>query len=266
MKASLKLTIWYFLFASLIATFSTMAILAWLGASAVQLLTTSGLTLKFRVPKLRINPSSLVTLLVAIIGIVAIESSSQGERITEMVKLRTVDRVMEGERGYLEDFNVGITDFLLDQPIFTITGVGLGNVHLYATEYLPVEVQSYAAGTPFVAKSFFLKWLSELGLLSFLVFCYWVVATLRKAASLERRVPKLGVAKGCIAKFGLPLFAFILASSYATPQFFMMLGSALAICAAGRREIRLVKAKHTAQVRARAFNTPITGNGRPVQG
>lgn len=253
MKASLKLPIWYFLFASMVATFSTMALLAWFCASAVQFFTTSDLRLKLHTQMLRIKRSVLFALLVALFAFVVVGFSGHSNLLTNLVEMRTLDRITENKSAYLEDFNAGITDFLLDQPLFSITGVGLGNVHLYANNYLTADVQDYAADTAFVAKSFSLKWISELGLLSFLIFSYWVVAALRKAASLERRVMELAAARGNIAKFGLPLFAFVLVSSYVIPQFFIMLGCALAICSIARREISLVKANHAIKAEARHF-------------
>lgn len=254
-KSSLRRSLWYFLFASMVATFSTMGLLAWFGASLVQFFTTADLRLKLRTPKFRISRSGLLSILIASTASAMIAFSPAGNRVIEMVEMRTVDRVTEVDRGYLEDFNVAITDFLLDQPLFLVTGVGLGNVHLYANDYLPIETQWYAAGKPFVAKSLALKLASELGLAVVLVFSYWVIFSLQKAASFRRRVKGLEDVTGSIAKFGLPLFAFVLVSVYVTPHFFMMLGCAFALVGIARHEIRGIKWSHRAQGPSEARTT-----------
>lgn len=259
MKAGLKLALWYFLFASMIATFSTMGMLAWFGATLVQFFTTFDLRLKLRAPKFMINRSILLSTLFATMAVAAIGFSPAGNRLIEMVEMRTVDRVTEGDQAYLEEFNVAITDFLLDQPLFLVTGVGLGNAHLYANDYLPLGTQYYAAGTPFVAKSLALKLVSEIGLPVFLFFSYWVISSLRKAASLRRLVKSLEAVTHNIAKFSLPLFAFVLVSVYVTPHFFMMLGCAFAVLAIARREISAIKSKRAVLMEAR----PIAPKVRP---
>lgn len=248
-KASFKQLIWYFLFVSMIATFSTMAILGWLAATSVQFFITSDLRFKFK--KIRLRRSGLVAVLIGALVASMIALSSMGDQLGRIIETRTVDRVTTGDRAYLEEFNVAITDFLLDQPLFLVTGVGLGNAHLYANDYLPIETQWYAAGTPFVAKSLALKFASELGLVVLLVFSYWVISSLRKAASCRRRVNGLEDVTGSIAKFGLPLFAFALVSVYVTPHLFMALGCALAIVAIARDQSSAIRLGRIAQVRPR---------------
>lgn len=85
-----------------------------------------------------------------------------------IIMFRTVDRIME--TGLLEDWNIAVLDFLFDNPRYILTGVGLGNVHFYAKDYIPVFASHYMYDNVFVAKSGFLRIISELGIVGFVLF------------------------------------------------------------------------------------------------
>jgi hypothetical protein len=110
---------------------------------------------------------TVMVLLIAILGLVGSKSLLSSLEITDLFAARTY------ERTELEDFDEAILSFLIHEPEQMVLGVGMGNVHLYADRYLPVNAVPYARGTAFRAKAGTLKLLSEFGLLGFLL---WTVA------------------------------------------------------------------------------------------
>lgn len=215
---------WLFLLTSLLSTFSTMAILGWAGATVTQLVMSarSGFNSRLVKPK-RIRKKIIISILVSLLAVSALVVTTGPDKVFGLLSYRTTERVQSSEYGYLEEFNVAIISFLLSQPQYILSGVGLGNVHLYADEFLPVEVRYYASGTAFVAKSGALRWISEVGMVSFLGLLVWGAWVVRRAAY---GAIKYGEINYSIAfdRIFVGILAFWMVSGYVASQFFLMLG------------------------------------------
>lgn len=251
--------VWPFLFVSMLATFSTMAILAWFGASLVQLAFGGRGSWARSDSKLVFNRRYLylgVFLLVLVPGtFIAFPESS----VVRLIESRTIERVM-GESGgpgggsaFLEDFNKAVSEFLRASPGYLLTGVGLGNVHLYADRFLPDYAVRYAGGTPFVAKSYLLRWVSELGILSLAVFLFWWIRLLGHTTRMTRYRAGTVALGAVVQRAGWGLLAFWLVSGYVTPQFFLLTGIMLGVSQLlrmGYREERSSLSPHEARPEA----------------
>jgi hypothetical protein len=98
--------------------------------------------------------------------------------LTEIVRMRTIDRLIE-TRG-IEDWNLAVWGWLIDNTWAVPFGVGLGNVHLYAAPYIPAEFLFYMGGRVFVAKSGLLRIVSEAGIVGLLLFFACAVPPLKR--------------------------------------------------------------------------------------
>ena len=58
----------------------------------------------------------------------------------------------------------------LDKPQYLLFGSGVGNIHNLAAQYIPQEYLHYMKDNIFVAKSGYLRIISELGLLGMFLF------------------------------------------------------------------------------------------------
>lgn len=92
-------------------------------------------------------------------------------------------------RDLVEDFDRAVLGFLQEEPGYLLTGVGLGNAHLYANEYLPTFAIPYAADTAFVAKSGYLRLISEVGLVGLALFLLWVGSQMRILSRAGKNLP-----------------------------------------------------------------------------
>lgn len=90
--------------------------------------------------------------------------------ILQLLNERTFLRLQE--TGFIEDWNEAVLGFLRESPTYWFTGVGLGNIHLYAQNYIPRYALPYMTGSVFVAKNGFLRLISEVGIIGFLFFLY----------------------------------------------------------------------------------------------
>jgi hypothetical protein len=227
--------LWPFLFVSMLATFSTMAILAWFGASLVQLAFRGRGNQAGRESVFSLNRRFLylgLTLSVLVPGtFIAFPES----RFVQLIEHRTIDRVI-GESnipgyspGFLEDFNEAVIGFLRASPAYSLTGVGLGNAHLYADPFLPDYAVRYAGGTTFVAKSFLLRWISEIGVISLAVFLIWWARMVGRTTRMTAYRPDTIALGGIVQRAGWSLLAFWLVSGYVTSQFFLLTGIVLAV-------------------------------------
>ena len=79
------------------------------------------------------------------------------------------ERVLDRNIGS-EDYDQPIQDFLLDKPQYSIFGSGMGNIHNLAEKYISSEYKHYMGNTIFVAKSGYLKLISELGFIGLFIF------------------------------------------------------------------------------------------------
>ena len=228
------LWLWPFLFVSMISTFSTMAIMGWVGASLVQFFIADRFARQTLLTRSWFN-GSVRWILLAFPLVMVVALSGKGGHFLGMVEYRTLDRVSHSERGALEDFNIANLDFLLDQPVWAVTGTGLGNSHLYSTPYLPDWARYYAKGTPFVAKSSVLRWVTELGLPSLILFLCLIFSRIHR--SLKRALLNGSTARtaGMLGRFAVPILALWLVSGYIAPQFYMTIGFCIALGGIGAR-------------------------------
>ncbi len=220
--------LWPFLFGSMVVTFSTTALVGWFGATLVQLATNR--QVRFSIPRIsgHIRFKTLLGIPLVVMALGSIGMLGMGGGVVEMLESRTTARIAQSEDGALEDFNVAVVGFLRDQPAWAITGTGLGNAHLHADPYLPSYAASYAGGKIFVAKSGGLRWISELGLLSLLLFGYWILASVRRAVSTVYRSENGAPFAKVLAKTCFPLFALWLVAGQVTPHLFVLLGGVVA--------------------------------------
>jgi hypothetical protein len=232
--------LWPLLFVSLLATFSTMAILGWLAASLVQVFVSPrfGITipplgqLVDRALKWGWRLLPIVLILVLIGG---------GAQIFDLIEFRTTGRLATRDGGVVEEFNAAVLGFLTSQPLWAVVGTGLGNAHLYADPFLPAYSLRYAAGTVFVAKSALLRWISEIGLITFLMFAYWAWSRIGGSIRNAHRTPTYSRYAAVCARFAVPMVALWLVSGYITPQFYLMIGACIALGQIVARE-RLIAA------------------------
>jgi O-antigen ligase len=221
----------------MLATTSVSAIYLWfLGTATLRLslllMKSQGRTTPIR-KTLALWLVSIVVLLIAwIYYIGATESPTTNPILSQLFW----DQVVA--RGLIEDFDVAIWDFLFDNPTALLVGVGLGNAHLYADQYLEPEFAAYAQGTAFVAKSGYLRVLSELGLVGLCLFLGWVVAELTQLRSrLQRSDLPLKLRTQGIALVGFGwamLLCFMMRGDYLSQQFYLTIGVVVAMIVALR--------------------------------
>jgi len=104
--------------------------------------------------------------------------------ILNVIYARTFGRLKAEEEKigqyFQEDFDKPIIDMLLDNPEVIISGVGLGNAHIYSDNYIVKVVSLYAGNTVFVAKRGYLRWISEIGIIGLVLFIVWMYVDLFK--------------------------------------------------------------------------------------
>ena len=227
-----SLSIWAFLMLSSLATLSASAVYLWLIGTVVQLS-----LLFFRAMSRRGGSSikqlrSMAGVLLLVVGILFGGLAVIGQQ-GDVLKASFNRRVIE--RDPIEDFDAAIGDFLLAEPFRIPMGVGLGNAHLYADSYLPPEARRYAAGTAFVAKSGYLRLISELGLVGLVLFVIWVGRVLwrvQKVSACYEMHSAPGFMGRVAWQFGWVVFwAFLARGGYISPIFFLVMGSCAAIVA-----------------------------------
>ena len=82
-----------------------------------------------------------------------------------MLNERVLDRNIASE-----DYDQPIQDFLMAKSEYSIFGVGMGNIHNLSEKYINSQNKFYMANTIFVAKSGYLKLISELGFIGLFLF------------------------------------------------------------------------------------------------
>jgi hypothetical protein len=108
---------------------------------------------------------------------------SNVEPISSIIKARTFERL--SNTGLLEDTNETIQLFFLDNPLYLISGVGMGQIHLFAQGYIPDQFLYYMTNVVFVAKNGYLKIISDVGVIGLLSFCFGVFFILKDLKSLK---------------------------------------------------------------------------------
>lgn len=222
------LGIWLFLAATTIATMSTSAFLIWIIGTALQFPTAALFGIRWRVSFARILVMLSFVAIPVTLAMTALQAS--GIPVVDLLAARTIERI--DSNGAIEDFDLAIIDFLKDNPALALTGVGLGNVHLHATRYMGVEFQHYATGKIFVAKTQYLRLISETGIIGLLLFLTWFLVLLIDTAVAVRResaaafVPIIPIAT-------MTLVVFMAAGGLAD-EFYVLVGIMSAVVWMGR--------------------------------
>ncbi|TRW14861.1 hypothetical protein [Glacieibacterium frigidum] len=229
------LGVWLFLLVSAAATYSTSAVALWIVGSLVQL----PAAWLLRVPVRRsVGSMGGAALLVFIgVGLAVAAGEARGIPIIDLLAERTIERI--DSDGAVEDFDLAILSYLTEHPADAITGLGIGDAHLYAAPYLEPLFLIYAEGTVFAAKTGYLRLISEVGFIGFALFLAWYGRLNFAVAHAVRRDPGLAALIPMSATF----LTVYLANSAIGNEFWMVAG--------------ILTAAAAARVPARAGRTPV---------
>jgi len=223
--------LWLFLAVSGLATFSTTAIYLWIiGTVALAILKLTR-ALRGRHGWRRALLGSAVSLTLITAGVVTVmtysSASPEDASLIGLLHERTIGR----EAAIIEDFDHAVLQFLADEPMQAVLGVGMGNVHLYADPYLAPVVAVFAGGTSFVAKSGYLRTISELGILGMLLWFAWVGRQIKEATKASRLeyMQKDVSQSSTIPNAGVMMVLLFLGSGMVVSQFYFVIGACAAL-------------------------------------
>ena len=112
---------------------------------------------------LALRPKSTIYLgVLAMIVFLLLYATGMVDLFAHIISGRLFDRI--DSNGALEDFDIATWDFFIHNPVLIFTGVGLGNIHIVASDYLPWFAE-WAYGTRWHAKMGWLYVLSGSGIL-----------------------------------------------------------------------------------------------------
>jgi hypothetical protein len=230
LKRGRLIALWLFFAATTLASWSTSAILTWTVCSIVQFPLARLFGARMRVSGVRIAGFIAIIMLPILLIGMAVEAS--GFPLFDVISARTIDRI--DTTGAVEDFDLAIYAYFADHPERTITGVGLGNIHLYATPYLEPEFQGYALGQVFVAHVGYLRFLSEIGIIGLGMLLTWVLALLIETAR-ALRAPLLSGMVTILPIATIAVMALMITWQY-TAEFTLLTGVLSGLCALARRD------------------------------
>lgn len=172
--------LWLLLFTAMLATLSASAIFVWGGGTVVL----TGYLALHRSEKKR----GAVLASVGLVGVAGLLLAGMIVALgpTGVGNLLSARMV---ERRFIPDADLAIARFLIDEPGWTVVGVGLGNVHAHAAPYIPDFAWHYMEGEVFAAKSGYLRIVSQVGLVGLALFLIWMwrEVSLFKRAALRLR-------------------------------------------------------------------------------
>jgi O-antigen ligase len=134
--------------------------------------------------------------------------------------------VRMAETGGVEDWNEAVWEWFRVSPYSWPFGVGLGNVHLHASGFVPSESLSYMGGNVFVAKAGILRILSELGIVGLIVF---LAALIRPLKVLWVRARRGSSVAGFIGTVTIAIVVDFLISFDGPAYIFLFIGVAAAV-------------------------------------
>ena len=103
---------------------------------------------------------------------------------------KVLDERILGRDIASEDSDAPIQIFLLKFPEYLIFGSGLGNIHNFAYPYILPESMHYMKGQTFVAKSGYLRIISETGLIGFSLFILMTYTMYKKLSNIKKLFDK----------------------------------------------------------------------------
>ena len=210
------LALWLFLFSAAAATYSTSAAAIWLIGTAVELPAAWLLRIPVRRSGGAMAGAALVV--VAVLGLAVAAAETRGIPVVKLIAERTVERL--DESGAVEDFDLAILAYLDRHPGDAVTGLGIGDAHLYAAPFLDPIFAVYAENTVFSAKTGYLKLISEIGLIGLGLFLAWYARLAVLAARAVRGDPALAA----LLPVGAVTLAVYLANSGAANEFWLTAG------------------------------------------
>lgn len=231
---------WLFLLLSVFATQSTSAF--GLLVIAVAVMTVASLVSSRR-RSIRAGLATGATVAFAA-GVLAVGILVAGDLRAERLFTWATDVLMErtvGRGSMVEDFDQAILGFLNDQPENYWTGVGLGNIHLYADPYLSATTRRYAGGRVFFAKSGYLKLISESGIIGLCLFLFACLRLLSRLNTLAKRTAWGEGERNWKAQVTVVfvfLFAAFLVRAYVSGHLIACAGIATALCSVLAMRIR----------------------------
>ena len=213
--------LWVFMALSTIATLSTTAFILWVIGTLAHLVAQKFLRLARG--NLKVSVGWIIGVLLVVMFFLGLGAQMIGIPITDMILDRTVNRVSESRLGIFEDFDSAILNYLIDYPVSAITGVGFGNIHLYADSYLDPLSAVYAGGGVFVAKAQYLRMISEVGIIGVVLFLFWYSQLIFLT---NRRLNKVmgSVDLKILIPIGSTILLTYMAAGYVAAQFYLMSG------------------------------------------
>lgn len=215
--------LWLFLILSLVFTWSTSGIFLWLiGTLSIAILGLIGIYK--RENRTYVLGGFFISIVIgATVLVTPVYTGSTGYvgGVSSLITKRFVDR------NPIEDWDGVVLNFLRHEPEYVFVGVGLGNVHLFADKYIPPIARYYMEGNIFVAKSGYLKIISELGIIGFILFLIVVSNVFFQVYHAILRAPpgSGGQALGrTVLAVGVVMFVGGMARIYIWPQMFLALG------------------------------------------
>ncbi len=221
------LLLWVFLFLTLLSTVSTSGIGLWVIASPT--LVPACWLFGVRIARSGRQLLGVLALLVVPLFIIIGGLEASGIPVIDIITDRTIDRLTS--EGAIEDFDKTILAWLETDPSAAIAGAGLGNVHLYATPFLDPIYALYAEGNVFVAKTQYLRFISELGIIGLALFLGWylllTIATTRTVRDHEQLRALVPTVSGVLV--------IALGSLQAIAMSWALAGAMAAVCALSRQ-------------------------------
>lgn len=156
---------------SLVLTYSTTGYI-WYGVIMFLLVMLYGL---------KLSRNILALLIAASITMVVAHYSTGGEPTPYIMK--TINKTG------LEVQDEAVLNFLLEEPHYAITGLGLGNIHFYADQYLPPGFPLFR-DTPFKGNTGFLLLLGDIGFIGLLLLFFFISGLIKSTQNLSRSLNK----------------------------------------------------------------------------
>ena len=220
------LGIWVFLLLSAAATYSTSAAAIWLIGTAVMF--PAAWLMRIPIHRSFGSMAAATGMIVAALGFAVVAAEARGIPVVDLIAERTIERL--DESGAVEDFDLAILGYFEVHPKDLITGLGIGDVHLYAGPYLDPQFAVYAEATVFVAKTGYLRLLSEVGVIGLVLFLVWYLRLGFLAAYAVRRDDRIAA----LVPFGAIALVVFLANSQIANEFWFTAGMLTASCAGAR--------------------------------